>query len=224
MSVKLISITQGTGELSDQGPQEIIAYAARVSNPNNQMNFETSPKLLKYLIEHKHWSPYEMASLTMEITTSRAIAQQILRHRSFVFQEFSQRYSTATNIIKYPARRQDNKNRQNSIDDMSQQDKDWFDLAQDRINSLSNELYQEALNRSIAKEQARFLLPLSTETKLYMCGSVRSWIHYIQTRTDPSTQKEHREIAEACKQIFIARLPDVAKALGWTDDSENQGL
>lgn len=174
--VKLVSYTQGVGELFDKGPEELITYTARVSNPSNQMNMETSPKLLAYLIKHKHWSPFEMSSMTLEITTSRAIAAQILRHRSFSFQEFSQRYSEVTNQIIYPARRQDSKNKQNSIDDLTQEDKKWFVEAQNQVLELSGKLYKEALNKNIAKECSRFLLPLNTETTLYMCGSLRSWI------------------------------------------------
>lgn len=215
MSVRMVSCTVGVMEFAALQAQDLIASTARVSNPANQMNMETAPKLIAYLIKNKHWSPFEMAHMTVEIKTSRAIAQQILRHRSFSFQEFSQRYAKATNFVNYEARRQDDKNRQNSIDDMSKDDKDWFAGAQYRIQNLANGEYQEALDRGIAKEQARFLLPLSTETTLYMCGSARSWIHYLELRCANGTQKEHKDIAEGIKRIFSEEFPDVATALGW---------
>lgn len=195
--------------------EDLIAYTARVSNPANQINESTAPKLLAYLIKNKHWSPFEMVSMTIEIETSRGIAQQILRHRSFSFQEFSQRYAQATEIVEYPARRQDVKNRQNSIDDLMQADKDWFRDAQKEVATLTMSKYDEALARGIAKEQARFLLPISTATKLYMSGTARSWIHYIQLRADEATQLEHRQIAEGCKAIFAEQFPCTAEALGW---------
>jgi thymidylate synthase (FAD) len=213
--VKLISITEGAGELLNKNAQEIIAYTARVSNPSNQMNFETAPKLLAYLIKHMHWSPFEMVHLTMEIKTSRGIAAQILRHRSFSFQEFSMRYAESGDYVLYPARRQDNKNRQNSVDDMTQEDKEWFNEAQYQVWEKSKTLYDQALLKGIAKEQARFLLPLNTETTLYMCGSARSWIHYIDLRCGNGTQLEHRQVALACKKIFCEQLPDVANAMEW---------
>lgn len=213
--VKLISITKGAGELEGKTAQEIISYAARVSNPSNQNNFETAPKLLSYCIKHQHWSIFEQASITMEIKTSRGIAAQILRHKSFQFQEYSQRFSQATNFVSYEARRQDLKNKQNSIEDMSDQDKEWFKNAQRTVWLKAYDLYNEALSRGIAKECARNLLPLGTETTLYMTGTVRSWIHYIQVRASEDTQKEHRDIANACKVIFCEQMPDVAKALGW---------
>lgn len=214
--VKLVSVTQGAGELLNKSAQELIAFTARVSNPSNQMNTETAPRLIAYLIKNRHWSPFEMAHLTVEITTSRALAQQILRHRSFSFQEFSQRYATATDFVMYPARRQDNKNRQNSIDDMSQETKNWFEEKQKAIQVNCNNAYQMALDRGIAKEQARFLLPLSTQTRLYMSGSIRSWIHYLDLRCSNGTQKEHKDIADAIKRLFTEQFPDVAKALEWT--------
>lgn len=194
--------------------ERLIAYMARVSSPH-QDNPE-SDKLIRYLIEHKHWSPMEMASMCIEIQTSRAIAQQILRHRSFSFQEFSQRYAKAAEFEFYSARRQDTKNRQNSIDDMSDEDENWFLSAQEQVIELSTKLYEEALSKQIAKEQARFLLPLSTTSKLYMHGNLRSWIHYLELRTEKGTQLEHREIAEKIKTIFTINFPIVAKALDWT--------
>lgn len=210
--VRLISLTKGAESLNSD---ELIAYTARVSNPNNQANHETAPKLLAYLIKHKHWSPFEMADMTIEISTSRAIAAQILRHRSFSFQEFSQRYAEASDYIEANPRRQDLKNKQNSLDDLDDDTKIWFRNMQEALWEQSSTVYAQALKKGIAKESARMLLPLSTVTKLYMKGSVRSWIHYIETRTDVSTQLEHREIAEECKKIFIENFPGVASALNW---------
>lgn len=216
MKVRLISITKPVAEdIKDMSAEELTAFVARVSNPSNQMNTETAPRLLKYCIKNSHWSVFEHVSLTVEITTSRAIAAQILRHRSFVFQEFSQRYAEATNFELYPARRQDNKNRQNSVDDMDSDDKQFFINAQNYIQAESEGLYKEALARGIAKEQARFLLPLSTQTTLYMTGNVRNWIHYIELRTANGTQLEHKEIAEEIKKIFTQQLPAIAEAKEW---------
>jgi len=214
-SVKLVAKTYGAGELIGKSGQEVISYTARVSNPKNQDNFDTAPKLIKYLIDHNHWSPFEMVHMTVEIVTSRAIAQQILRHRSFSFQEFSMRYAKATDILFYPARRQDVKNRQNSIDDVSDEDREWFEGAQEAGAHVTQSLYEEALRRGIAKEQARFLLPLGTKTTLYMSGNVRSWIHYIELRAANGTQQEHMDIARGCKEIFKKEFPDIALALGW---------
>lgn len=217
-SVKLIAITEGAGELIGKNAQDVTSYVARVSNPNNQMSFETGPKLIKYCITHDHWSIFEHAYVTLEIKTSRAIAAQILRHRSFTFQEFSQRYAQAFDYVPYEARRQDSKNRQNSIDDMSEHDKEWFAERQKELWDTSNEIYGEALQRGIAKEQARFLLPLNTATTIYMTGSVRSWIHYIQLRSGNGTQKEHADIAILARGIISQRFPDVSVAIGWTGE------
>lgn len=206
MKVELIHITPKA--------EKHISYCARVSNPSNQKNTEYE-KLLAYCIKHQHWSIFEMANMCVEITTSRAISAQILRHKSFSFQEFSQRYSNVSEFEEYNARRQDLKNRQNSIDDLSIETKAWFHQAQEIAITISSDLYTEAIDKGIAKEQARFLLPLSTRTRLYMNGSIRSWIHYITLRTDPSTQLEHRVIAEECKKIFKDNLPVVSKALNW---------
>lgn len=214
-TVKLISMTQGVDGMS---AEDIVAYTARVSNPSTQNQFETAPKLIAYLIRNKHWSPFEMVNVTIEIVTSRAIAAQILRHRSFVYQEFSQRYSEVTNNIYYEARRQDVKNRQNSIDDMSSDVKDWFSEAQLKVWDSASTLYKEALQKGIAKEQARFLLPLSTQTKLYMNGSIRSWLHYVDLRSANGTQKEHRDIALACKDIFLKHFPNISEAMGWKSE------
>lgn len=205
MKVNLISLTPDA--------EKTMMYCARVSNPANQHS--DNPKLLDYCIKNGHWSVFEMAHMTVEITTSRAIAAQILRHRSFSFQEFSQRYAEAQGFETYVARRQDNKNRQNSIDDMSEEDKEWFYSAQTEVKQVANHYYQEALKRGIAKEQARFLLPLSTTTKLYMSGSVRSWLHYLDLRTGNGTQLEHKEIAEEIKKIFVEQFPNISKAKGW---------
>lgn len=220
-SVKLVAITEGANELVGKSAQDIISYVARVSNPNNQMSFETGSKLIRYCITHEHWSIFEHSFVTMEIKTSRAIAAQILRHRSFTFQEFSQRYAVANNNIVYPARRQDQKNRQNSVDDMSQEDRDWFAQAQNDLWEDSSSLYNEALSRGIAKEQARFLLPLSTETTIYMSGSIRSWIHYVQLRASNGTQKEHMDIAKDARSIIAERFPDIATALNWVGESND---
>lgn len=214
MGVKLISVTAPCIP-EVKTAEEIIVYTARVSNPNNQANMNTAPKLLKYLIEHKHWSPFEMSNLCLEITTSRAIAAQILRHRSFVFQEFSQRYSQVMSYEQYEARRQDIKNKQNSINDLDDLTKARFIKAQEDVWNLSYQYYQQFLAEGVAKESARFLLPLNTCSTLYVSGSVRSWIHYLQVRTDKSTQLEHREIAEECKKIFISQFPNIAEALEW---------
>lgn len=206
MKTKLIHITPDA--------EKIMAYCARVSSPNPENpQYE---KLLAYCIKHKHWSIFEMGSMCIEITTSRAIAQQILRHRSFHFQEFSQRYAEAQGQELYEARSQDKKNRQNSNDDMSAEDKEWFLEAQRITNKMCQGLYDLAIAKGVAKEQARFLLPLSTTTKMYMHGTVRDWIHYIELRSANGTQKEHMDIANEIKLIFIEQLPTVAKALGWT--------
>ncbi len=206
MNTKLTHITTDA--------EKLMAYCARVSSPN-QDNPEIEG-LLKYCIKNKHWSVFEMTTMCVEITTSRAIAQQILRHRSFHFQEFSQRYAQATEFETYEARSQDAKNRQNSIDNMNQATKDWFVNAQQSISFECYELYKQALEYGIAKEQARFLLPLSTTTKLYMHGTIRDWIHYLNLRTGNGTQKEHKDIAEQIKLLFIENLPTVSKALEWS--------
>lgn len=198
---------------STSDAETLIAYCARVSSPN-QDNPEYEG-LLRYCIKNGHWSVFEMASMCVEITTSRAIAQQILRHRSFHFQEFSQRYAEVTSFEIYEARRQDAKNRQNSIDDMTEDTKRWFNLRQDEIRNLAQCSYDQALSMGIAKEQARFLLPLSTTTKLYMHGTIRDWVHYLNLRTANGTQKEHADIAKAIQSIFIEKLPVVSKSLGW---------
>jgi thymidylate synthase (FAD) len=210
MNVKFISRSESP---EFDTPEQLMVYCARVSSPNQtDENYE---KLLAYCIKHKHWSIFELADMTVEITTTRAIAPQILRHRSFTFQEFSQRYAKATGTEIYTARRQDTKNRQNSIADMDSQTQEWFNSAQQAVSDYCFVRYDAALDAGIAKECARVLLPLSTITKLYMKGSLRSWIHYLQIRTAPETQKEHRDIAIAIQEIFIENFPYTATALGW---------
>lgn len=207
--VKLISITPDA--------EKHIAYCARVSNPNNQENPEIT-KLIKYCYTNKHWSIFEMASMCLEITTSLAIAPQILRHRSMNFQQFSGRYSDYSSIAEYPfqevePRRQDVKNRQNSIDDLSEETKDWFKTNLNNLQQEGFNLYNEALERGIAKESARFFLPPALTSRLYMNGTIRSWIHYLDVRLDPSTQKEHREIAEKAYEIFCRELPIIGEII-----------
>jgi len=216
-NVRLISITKPEITLNDKHltPEDLIVYCARVSSPKNQENTGTGQKLLEYCISNKHWSIFEMVNMCVEIITSRAISAQILRHKSFSFQEASQRYSEVQNFEIYEARRQDLKNRQNSVDNLSVETKEWFDKAQNDIIIKSNELYSEALNKGIAKECARFLLPLNTKTKLYMNGSIRSWIHYLDLRTSNGTQLEHKDIAEEIKEIFIINFPLISKGLKW---------
>ena len=210
MNVKLVSLTQPHDD--SMNCEDLIAYCARVSNPSNQNNTATAPKLLKYLIKHKHWSPFEMASMTLEIKTSRAIAAQILRHRSFSFQEFSQRYSVAQDLEEVELRKQAEKNRQSSTDEFT----DGLFLAKVREHlGRSVSLYNEAIKLGVAKESARLLLPLTTETTMYMSGTIRSWVHYIDLRSQEDTQKEHRDIANACKDIFVEHFPNISLALDW---------
>lgn len=206
--VKLISVTPDA--------ENTVAYCARVSSPH-QDNPEISG-LLRYMIREGHWSPFEMANMVVEITTSRAISAQILRHRSFSFQEFSQRYAAVEDdrLVIYSARRQDEKNRQNSIDDLDQETKLWFIAAQVDVGRETFTRYYEALDRGIAKEQARFLLPLNTSTTLYMNGTLRSWIHYINLRSpENGTQKEHSDLVAEIKEIFIEQFPIITEALEW---------
>jgi len=215
MNVKLVSYSQPSEEFKAEGlndAQELIAFCARVSNPSNQMNKETSEKLIKYLIKHAHWSPLEMVSACLEIDTTRDIAHQIVRHRSFSFQEFSQRYANPEDMGDMfelsEARLQDEKNRQNSIevDDVLLQT--HWEQQQKRIIDLSKEVYDWALERGIAKEQARKVLPEGlTKTRLYMNGTLRSWVHYIQLRGGNGTQKEHMDIAHACANVIAEIFP-----------------
>ena len=210
MNVKLVTVTPKA--------EETMGYVARVSNPKNQDNPKVAG-LLSYCIKHGHWSVFEQAHLTVEIETTRGLAAQILRHRSFTYQEFSQRYadsSMLSKVIPMPElRRQDDKNRQNSIDDLDPFVVQDFDLKMQRHFVEGMKLYKEMLDAGVAKECARFVLPLATPTKLYMTGSVRSWIHYINLRSAHGTQKEHMEIAENCRSIFNEQFPIVAEALGW---------
>jgi thymidylate synthase (FAD) len=211
MSVKLISVTPDA--------EKLMAYCARVSNPNNQDNDNYS-KLLAYCIKNQHWSIFEQSFMTVEINTTRGLAAQILRHRSFTFQEFSQRYADATllaeDIPTFELRRQDNKNRQNSIDDISDETKVKWNTKIREHFSKAKAIYDGMISDGIAKECARFVLPLATPTRLYVSGSVRSWIHYIELRSSNGTQKEHRLIAEETKKVFSEQFPTVSEALGWS--------
>tara|TARA_B100001989_G_C24420989_1_gene404013 strand:- start:180 stop:812 length:633 start_codon:yes stop_codon:yes gene_type:complete len=207
--VELISLTPDA--------EKTMAYIARVSNPKNQNNDDYS-KLLSYCIKHEHWSVFEQSFMTLQIETNRGIAAQILRHRSFTFQEFSQRYADSTQLGNIPVpelRRQDLKNRQNSISDLSDELKEKFHRKiNDHFKNSSN-LYEELLNEGVAKECARFVLPLATPTRIYMSGSCRSWIHYIHLRSAHGTQEEHKQIALNCKKIFKEKFPIVSESLNW---------
>ena len=209
MTVELVSITPDA--------EKTMAYIARVSNPSNQDN-EKFAGLLKYCIKHNHWSVFEQSSMTLSIETTRAIAAQILRHRSFTFQEFSQRYaaSTALGTIELPElRKQDLKNRQNSTDDLDPKLIESLNKQMDTLFSSSLALYNQMLEQGVAKECARMVLPLCTPTRIYMTGSCRSWAHYINLRSAHGTQKEHMEIAEGCRKVFIGQFPSVSEALEW---------
>ena len=209
MSIKLISITPDA--------EKTMAYIARVSNPSNQDN-ENYSGLLKYCIKHNHWSVFEQSTMTLEIETTRAIAAQILRHRSFTFQEFSQRYADSNKLgnIKLPdLRKQDLKNRQNSTDDLDPKIIQSLNIQMGTLIGSSLSLYNQMLELGVAKECARMILPLCTPTKIYMTGSCRSWIHYINLRSAHGTQKEHMDIAEGCRDVFIEQFPAVSEALEW---------
>ena len=211
MTVKLVSITPDA--------EKTMAYIARVSNPSNQNN-EKYAGLLRYCIKHNHWSVFEQSSMTLEIETTRAIAAQILRHRSFTYQEFSQRYAESTDLgkIQLPElRRQDDKNRQNSIDDLDNELIEKLNRHMETLFTASTNLYIQMLEAGVAKECARMVLPLATPTRIYMTGSCRSWIHYINLRSAHGTQKEHMQIAEGCRGIFVEQFPAVSEALGWID-------
>ena len=214
MSVKLISVTPDA--------EKVMSYCARVSNPNNQDN-ENYSKLLAYCIKNQHWSIFEQAFMTVEINTTRGLAAQILRHRSFTFQEFSQRYADATLLAEdipiFELRRQDNKNRQNSIDDISDETKVKWNLQIREHFAKAKSIYDGMIADGIAKECARFVLPLATPTRLYMSGSARSFIHWIQLRTAHGTQKEHMIIVEETKKIFSEQFPTVSEALGWSNEN-----
>ena len=210
MNVKLVSVTPDA--------EKLMGYVARVSNPKNQDNPKVAG-LLGYCIKHGHWSVFEQAHMTLEIETTRGLAAQILRHRSFTYQEFSQRYADSSLLdetVPLPElRRQDTKNRQNSIDDVNSWLQKWYNWRMERHFKSGMKLYKEMLADGIAKECARFVLPLATPTRLYMTGSVRSWVHYIQLRSGHGTQKEHMDIANECKRIFSEQFPVVAEALTW---------
>ena len=207
--VNLISVTPDA--------EKHIAYVARVSNPKNQDN-EQFAGLLKYCIKHGHWSIFEQAFMTLEIETTRGIAAQILRHRSFTYQEFSQRYADSNLLgeVELPElRRQDSKNRQNSIDDLDPEVVEKLNKQMNTLFSSAFSLYNQMLEKGVAKECARFVLPLATPTRIYMTGSARSWIHYINLRSGHGTQKEHMDIANECKSIFVEQFPSVAQAMEW---------
>jgi thymidylate synthase (FAD) len=194
--------------------EDLIAYMARVSAPENQGNKETAPKLVKYLIKHKHWSPLEMVNVCMEIETTRDIARQILRHRSFSFQEFSQRYAVANDFSLSEVRMQDDKNRQNSLETDDLYLNNWWNAAQVRVQAEAELMYQSALKMGIAKEQARKLLPEGlTMSKMYMNGTLRSWLHYVDIRCDAATQKEHREVALKCRDELTKLFPNVMETM-----------
>ena len=214
-SAKLVSVTPDA--------EKNIAYCARVSNPNNQ-DSSSIAGLLTYCIKHNHWSVFEQSTMTLQIETTRAIAAQILRHRSFTYQEFSQRYADAglleDNIPIPDLRRQDYKNRQNSIDDISGSKRENYEAAIRELFAKSKYLYDLMLKDGVAKECARFVLPLATPTRIYMSGSIRSWIHYIDLRSANGTQKEHMDIALGCKDIFKDQFPIISVALGWAEDDK----
>ena len=215
-NVSLVSVTPDA--------EKLMAYIARVSNPSNQDN-DKFAGLLKYCIKHNHWSVFEQSSMTLEIETTRAIAAQILRHRSFTFQEFSQRYASTSELkeIELPElRRQDLKNRQNSTDDLDPDDIEKLNRQMNTLFSSATNLYQQMLELGVAKECARMVLPLCTPTKIYMTGSCRSWIHYINLRSAHGTQKEHMQIAEACRDVFVETFPIVSEALEWITTEEEQ--
>ena len=210
MKAKLVSYSQPDKDtvFTEWTPNDLIAYAARVSNPSNQNNRDTSEKLLRYLIKHKHWSPFEMVNICLEIKTTRDIARQILRHRSFSFQEFSQRYAVAQDFTLREARMQDNKNRQNSIENADMDLQKTWERKQQGVIDEAKLAYQWALDKGIAKEQARAVLPEgNTMSTLYVNGTLRSWIHYIELRKDASTQKEHRVVAEKCLEQIVRIVP-----------------
>ena len=208
MNVSLVHVTPNA--------ENLITKMARVSNPANENNYETAPRLIKFLISQKHWSPFEMASLCVEIKTTRAIAPQILRHRSFSFQEFSQRYADVSCGLGAPVmpalRSQDITNRQNSIDDLPAERKALYSRRISKLFADSEDLYREMVSNGVAKESARAVLPLNTVTRMYMHGTIRSFLHYVDVRTDPSTQAEHRDIALAIKEILYEELPTISAA------------
>jgi len=222
VDVKLVSYSKASDEFKEEGlenVQDLIAFCAKVCNPTAQINMETSERLIKYLIKHQHWSPLEMVSACLEIDTTRDIGRQLLRHRSFSFQEFSQRYADPTKdmaFIRRGARLQDPKNRQNSIDAAPQVVQDLWDIKQQEVINKAREVYEWAIKEGIAKEQARSVLPEgNTMSRLYVNGTLRSWIHYIDLRSANGTQKEHMDLALGAKEIFCEQFPAVAEAMEW---------
>src|SRR5210317_1793527 len=212
--VNLIALSSPSAITKCHTASDLIAYTARVSNPSNQNNTETAPRLLRYLIREQHWSPFEMVHMTLEIKTTRDIARQILRHRSFSFQEFSQRYAVAPGFESREARLQDEKNRQNSVETDDRNLNEWWQMEQKKVQARAEMSYKDALAKGIAKEQARALLPEGlTQSTLYMAGSLRSWVHYCDLRRGNGTQKEHAEIADKCWEIIRGHFPDVVEAV-----------
>lgn len=212
--VKLVALSKPSAETDCNTAEELIAYAARVSNPTNQNNKASAGKLVRYLIRENHWSPLEMVHMTLEITTTRDISRQIIRHRSFSFQEFSQRYAESETFVNREARLQDEKNRQNSVETDDKLLSETWQMKQSKATAEALEAYRWALSRGIAKEQARAVLPEgNTETTLYMAGSLRSWIHYCDLRRGNGTQKEHMIVADQCWDIIGTHFPDIVKAV-----------
>ncbi len=239
MSVQLVSITMPEVIVDNEKvlmtPEEFIVYIARVSNPSNQMNVETAPRLINYLIKYKHWSPFEFVDMTVEIVTKRSIAAQILRHKSFSFQEFSLRYSSATSIQDIELRKQAEKNRQSSSDQFDPiiyktEDDNWNDETRHASEAVSEflessmKLYAALIDAGVAREVARDILPLATETRMYMKGSIRSWLTYLNVRLHHTTQKEHREIAIAIRDILIEKFPAISSALNNFKDFDNEHI
>ena len=214
MKVKLISLTQVVGVPEGTTPEELIVYIARVSNPGNQTNMTTAPKLIRYLIDYKHWSPFEMVDITFEIETSRAISAQLIRHRSFSFQEFSTRYSSVDRVEPIEMRLQAETNRQSSTTVTHEFD----DLVESAVG-LAFDLYNKMLEEGVARETARMILPMATQTRLYMKGSLRSWIHFLAVRDDEHAQKEAQLIAKEIKRELIKLFPNVAEALEWKNEN-----
>lgn len=223
MYTQLVATTQPLVRTEDNTrfltAEEFLVYTARVSNPSNQLNLDTAPKLLKYCIDHEHWSIFEQASLTYEIQTSRDISAQIIRHRTFTFQEFSQRYSMITGLESFDIRKQAIKNRQSSSEVLNLSEKDIKKITKHITDGI--ELYNHIIRLGGAKESARKVLPLCTQTTLYMTGNIRSWIHYISLRSKEDTQQEHRDIALSIKKSFIEMFPSISEALGWEGENNN---
>ena len=225
-NVNLVGVSSFCGDLRSRTPEEAIVYMARVSNPSNQNNFEDSEKLIKYLIKNKHWSPFEMVHIVMEIQTTRDIARQILRHRSFSFQEFSQRYANPVESLSHQyreARLQDVKNRQNSIESNNEELQSEWEMKQTSVMKNAEEAYKWAIEEGIAKEQARAVLPEGMmESRLYMAGSLRSWIHYCELRMSNGTQKEHMEVAKQCWSNLEEEFPNVTRGLCEKKENNNE--